>query len=121
MNLTRKYLTDLQAEVELIERFTQDGRDTFLGDERTQYAVMMAYARVGEIAKRIPDELLSQHPESQWRDIKGFRDVLIHRYDEIVPERVWDAVEKLPTLRASVEALLANLPEDEEEADTDED
>jgi uncharacterized protein with HEPN domain len=121
MSLTRKYLHDLLIEVGLLERFTETGKAAFLQDERTQYAVMMAYTRIGEIVKRIPDDLLNQYPEAEWRNLKGFRDVLAHRYDEILPERVWDAVEKLPTLRASVEALLANLPEDEEEPDTDED
>ncbi len=117
MSLTRKYLGDLLAEVALLERFTQDGKDAFFQDERTQYAVMMAYARIGEITKRIPDELLNQYPEAEWRSIKGFRDVLVHRYDEILPERVWDAVEKLPALRAAAEAMLTSLPEEDEGED----
>ncbi|MGB7342176.1 MAG: HepT-like ribonuclease domain-containing protein [Phototrophicaceae bacterium] len=58
MSLTKKYLEDLLAEIMLIYEFTADGREIFLSDERTQYAVMMAYARIGEIAKRIPDELI---------------------------------------------------------------
>lgn len=112
--MTRKYLEDLLAEIALLERFTQDGKEAFLQDERTQYAVMMAYTRIGEVAKRLPDELLNQSPEAEWRNIKGFRDVLIHRYDEILPERVWDAVEKLPILRSATESMLAALPEDDE-------
>lgn len=112
MNLTRKYLSDLLAEIALLEDFIRDGEAAFLSDERTQYAVMMAYARIGEIVKRIPDDLLNQHPEAEWRNIKGFRDVLIHRYDEILPERVWDAIEKLPILRSATEAMLADEEQD---------
>jgi uncharacterized protein with HEPN domain len=121
MSLTRKYLSDLLAEVALLERFTQEGKAFFLQDERTQYAVMMAYARIGEITKRIPDELLNQYPKAEWRNIKGFRDVLVHRYDEILPERVWDAIEKLPALRSAAEAILAGLPEEDEGTDDGED
>lgn len=105
----REYLQDILAEIRLLESFTVDGEEAFLADERTQYAVMMAYARIGEIAKRLPDELLATRPEAEWKDVKGFRDVLLHRYDEIVPTRVWDAVRKLPILKAAVESLLRDL------------
>lgn len=49
MRYLRDYLEDLQAETEAIARFTQDGKMSFFGDQRSQYAVMMAYARIGEI------------------------------------------------------------------------
>ena len=101
---------DLATEIRLIDTFTAEGEQAFYADERTQYAVMMAYARIGEIAKRLPDLLLETHPEAEWRDIKGFRDVLLHRYAEISPRRVWEAVQKLPVLRAAVEALLEAMP-----------
>lgn len=112
MNQTRDYLLDLLDEIAKVESFSADGEAAFFADDRTQYAVMMAYARIGEIAKRLPQDLLDTQPEAEWRDVKGFRDVLLHRYDEINPKRVWTAVQKLPVLRASVEALLAGL-EDE--------
>ena len=115
MNRSRTYLEDLLNEVTLLASFTADGEQAFYADDRTQYAVMMAYARIGEIAKRLPDSLLATHPEIEWRDLKGFRDVLLHRYDEIDPEIVWQAVLKLPPLRAAIEAMLANLPPDEDD------
>ena len=110
MRDTRTHLEDLLHEIVVVERFTATGKAEFLADERDQYAVMMAYARIGEIVKQIPNELLATQPHIEWRDIKGFRDVLLHRYFEIRVERVWDAVEKLAALRAAVEALLSSLP-----------
>jgi uncharacterized protein with HEPN domain len=115
MSETREFLLDLLDEISKVEAFSREGEAPFLADERTQYAVMMAYARIGEIAKRLPQTLLDQRPEAEWRDVKGFRDVLLHRYDEINPRRVWIAVQKLPVLRAAVEALLEGL--DDEPAD----
>ncbi len=106
----RDYLEDLLVEIRRIARFTEAGRDAFLADERDQYAVMMAYSRIGEILKQIDDALLAAQPQIDWKSIKGFRDVLIHRYFDISIERVWQAVEQLPALRAAVEALLADLP-----------
>ncbi|MBC8098628.1 MAG: DUF86 domain-containing protein [Armatimonadetes bacterium] len=106
----RVYLDDLMREIELVARFTVDGKDAFMADERNQYAVMMAYARIGEIAKRIPNDVLATQPHIEWAAIKGFRDVLIHRYFDLAMVRVWEAVEKLSELRAAVEAMLAALP-----------
>lgn len=110
----RDYVEDLKREVDAVERFTHSGKAVFLEDERVQYAVMMAYARIGEIVKRIPDSLLAAYPQIEWKEIKGFRDILLHRYFDVNVERVWDAVEKLPALRASVEAMFASLPDDPE-------
>jgi uncharacterized protein with HEPN domain len=103
---TRDLLEDLNHEVALIAQFTQAGKSAFLQDERTQYAVRMAYAHIGEIAKQIPDAILFTQPQIEWNKIKGFRDVLIHRYFDINAVRVWDAVEKLPALQQAVETLL---------------
>lgn len=116
MNRTRDYLEDLLNEIALVEQFTVEGEQSFYTDDRTQYAVMMAYARIGEIAKRIPDAVLATRPEIEWRDLKGFRDILLHRYNEINPEIVWQAVLKLPALRAAIEALLAMQPPDDEDS-----
>lgn len=114
----RDHLEDLQHEVRLVMQFTQAGREAFLEDERTQYAVMMAYARIGEIAKQIPDEVLAEQAHVEWREIKGFRDVLIHRYFDINVVRVWEAVEKLSALHTAIDALIATLPADEESDNT---
>lgn len=109
----RDYVEDLKAEVDLVARFIQGGKDDFLQDERSQYAVMMAYVRIGEIVKQIPDDLLLTQPGIEWREIKGFRDVLIHRYFDINVVRVWDAAERLPALQQAINALLNALPDDE--------
>ena len=67
MNVNRDYLLDLRDEIEKIQVFSAAGEEAFYADERTQYAVMMAYARIGEIAKRLPPDLLDQRPEAEWR------------------------------------------------------
>ena len=53
----------------------------------------------------MPTELLEPYPDVEWKQIAGFRDFLIHRYDEVDLDIVWGAVEKLPRLRAAVEAI----------------
>ena len=53
-----------------------------------------------DLAERIP----------RHRRIVAFRNVLIHGYASVMPERVWDYAENhLPQLRRIVQVLLAEL------------
>lgn len=112
---TRDYLRDLLDTIHLIKHFTEEGRDVFMQDLKTQFAVIRAYEIIGEIAKRLPDDLLSQHAHIPWLDIKGFRDFLAHNYDRVRLDIVWGAVEQLPDLCAAVEAMLNSLDADEDD------
>lgn len=107
------YLQDLLAYLQRISQFTADGRDTFLADEKTQFAVIRAYEVIGEIAKRLSQVTRDENPNINWRRLIGFRDFLAHNYEEIILEFVWKAVEDLPNLQAAVEVLLSDFPNDE--------
>ncbi len=109
------YLKDMLDHLEKIERFTKDGREAFMRDDKTQLAVIRAYEVVGEITKRLPASLREAHPQIDWKRLMGFRDFLAHNYEEIILDFVWNAVEDLPKLRAAVAALLASRPEDSAE------
>jgi len=61
-----------------IERYTKDGKDIFLSDVLIQDAVYRNFAIIGEAAKRLPDDMRQQIPDVPWRQVAGFRDVLIH-------------------------------------------
>jgi uncharacterized protein with HEPN domain len=113
----RDYLLDILNYLKHLEEFTAEGVDIVYHDVKTRYAVERAYAVIGEIVKRLPDDLLDQQPQIRWRQIKGFRDVLTHQYDAIDLAFVVQALADLPTLRAAVEAMLASLPPDDVQED----
>jgi uncharacterized protein with HEPN domain len=114
MKSARDYLLDLLEYIGYLESFGAGGREQLETDVKTRLAVIKAYEVVGEILKRLPDDLLNQQPHIRWKEIKGFRDVLIHQYDNIRTDRVWAALEDLPNLRAAAQALLDSLPAEEE-------
>lgn len=89
----RQYCRDILARIEQIERFTFDGRDHFFADDRTQEAVIRCFEVIGEAVKRLDSRLTEQYPDLNWRAYAGFRDVLIHHYDRIQLEKVWDAAQ----------------------------
>lgn len=109
MKEIQQYLKDILDYLNDVETFTADGRDTFIHDRKTHFAVIRAYEVIGEIIKRLPENLLNTHPEIEWQDIKGFRDFLAHNYDRVHLDIVWGAVVKLPELKATIEAMLNSL------------
>ena len=54
----------------------------------------------------------STHSDINWRRIIGLRNILIHRYDDIQQQVVWEVVvSNLVPLRTQLEECLPPLPE----------
>lgn len=61
---------------------------------------------VGEAASKITREFQDAHPEVPWRQIVGMRHVLVHDYDQVDLDVVWEVVTTdLPALVGLLEAL----------------
>ena len=73
--------------------------ECFLGDTKTQDAVMMMLLNIGELANHLPDEYIDAHPSIPWRAMVNFRNIAAHGYQIILMDRVWGiATESLPLL-----------------------
>ncbi|NWF68110.1 MAG: DUF86 domain-containing protein [Chloroflexi bacterium] len=97
------YLEDIQTRIAMIETFTDKGRAAFVSSLMIQESVIRCYEVIGEIVKRLDPSLLTLYPHIPWKQIAGFRDVLMHQVKVI-----WKAVEEdLPSLKQAIAALLA--------------
>jgi uncharacterized protein with HEPN domain len=57
--------------------------------------------------------LKAAHPDLPWRQIAGFRNILVHNYLGIDLEQVWLIVEQnLPDLQREVEVMLQVLDDE---------
>lgn len=86
------YLAQIIDAVGKIKAFTT-GMDyeRFANDQKTQSAVIMQLAIIGELAKRVSSETQAKI-NLPWKAIAGFRDRAIHDYYQIDIEIVWDTV-----------------------------
>lgn len=114
MKAVRQYLLDILKAVQRIEGYTAEGKESFMTTPMMQDAVTHNFEIIGEVVKRIPKDILSRQPQIPWQDIAGFRDVLIHDYDEVDLNEVWVTVARdVPPLRQAIEALLADTGTDD--------
>jgi uncharacterized protein with HEPN domain len=82
----------------------------FLDDWRLHNVVIRELEVIGEATKRLTPEVLQQYPEIDWRQMARLRDVLIHRYDVIDLQIVWEvATEDIPVLIERLDPIIARL------------
>ena len=79
----------------------------FSEDERTQLAVLYEITIIGEVVKRLSKEFRETHSQIQWRQIAGMRDRLVHDYDEVKIDLVWQVIQNyIPELLTYITPLL---------------
>ncbi len=106
-------LIDIERAARRILRYTDNISrvDLEVNDEKLS-AILYQIAVIGEATKRLSQDLRQQHPEIPWREIAGMRDMLIHKYDQVDFDVIWDVVQiKLPELLTQLEPILPS-PED---------
>jgi uncharacterized protein with HEPN domain len=92
----------------------------FLGETRsrlgldedwvTTLALVQLLQIVGEAARRVSEHLRQQHPEVPWAQIIGLRNRLIHGYDTVDLDRLWEVLTAdLPELKANLTRILQPL------------
>jgi uncharacterized protein with HEPN domain len=114
----RLYLKDILERIRRIAIASAEGHEAFIESVILQDAVIRSFEVIGEIVKRLDPTLTAAHPDIPWRRIAGFRDVLIHRYEQVDLDAVWRiVVEDIPPLQTAAEAMLADLDKKAQEGE----
>jgi len=81
-------------------------------DEMLRLAMIRAVEVVGEAARRVSPELRDRHPTIPWSQAAGTRDRLVHGYDQVDLDILWDILTlDLPPMISELERILG--PESE--------
>jgi len=76
-------------------------------DRQLNLSLVRLLEIVGEAAARVSEETRSRYQSVPWLDVIGLRNRLIHAYDSVDFDILWDIVQDdLPSLTAQLESLL---------------
>lgn len=108
MSRDMSYLLDILLYARDARDFTAGmDKETFLFDNKSQYAVIRCFEVIGEAVKRLSDDIRKSHPGIPWSSMAKMRDILIHAYDKVDIDEVWDTVQNdIPSLIAAIEGIV---------------
>ncbi|MCH8519723.1 MAG: DUF86 domain-containing protein [Nanoarchaeota archaeon] len=102
------FLKDIILEIEIINRATKNLTfEDFKNDEIVIRAVTRSFEIIGEAVSYLPPEIKQKYKEIPWRDIKDFRNVIIHKYWGLELEKEWSIIEnELKDLEIKIKKIL---------------
>ena len=109
------YLLDiLQAAREIRELSNQLDRAKFARSKVEQFAVFHLFTVIGEAARRLSDTTKLAISDIPWQAMIGMRNHLVHGYDRIDIDLVWDtAIQDVPRLITRLEVIVSSDPSSE--------
>lgn len=93
-----------------IVEYTHAERARFDASRLVQDAVIRNLQTLAESSQRLSSEIKSTEPQIPWRELAGFRNVIVHGYLGVDLGAVWLVVEQdLPALSVAVKRMAARL------------
>jgi uncharacterized protein with HEPN domain len=111
----KAYLIDIGKSMRIVVSHMGNATyETFIGDVAKLDAVNRRLEIIGEATKRLTPAFRDEHTDIPWQKMAGMRDRLIHGYDKLELDKVYDTVTKvIPPLIPKIEAIIQTLPDPE--------
>ena len=108
MNRDVEFLIDIVQSSEIIlDYITECPKDDFFKNLILQDAVIRRLLVIGEAARRISEATRQSLPNISWQEIKGMRNRLVHEYDDINLNIVWNVLhEEIPKLIRELKPII---------------
>ena len=103
----------LDHEKEAVGLITGQDKTVLQHNRVLELALIRLVEIVGEASAKVSSETQSQYPSIPWTQAIGMRNRLIHGYDSVDLEVLWDTIEvDLPPLIAELENILGRTGEE---------
>ncbi|MBW4532494.1 MAG: DUF86 domain-containing protein [Pleurocapsa minor HA4230-MV1] len=90
-----------------VEYVAGRSREDLISDLQLQDAVIRRFLIIGEAARRVSEETKQNLPKVPWTAINGMRNRLVHEYDDIDLDVIWDTlIKSLPILIKELENVV---------------
>ena len=100
----RQMLDHAREAVDVVRSRRREDLET---DRLLSLALVRLLEIVGEAANRVPQEERARHPRIPWAEISGLRNRLIHAYDQVDFDILWQIVTRdLPRLIGELERVV---------------
>jgi len=98
------FLEDIIDAIQKIEKYTKtETFETFAINDMAVDAVIRNFEIIGEAARNVPKEIQEKYPYVEWKEMIGFRNVLIHGYFGINFRNVWNTTKNnIPLLKEHI-------------------
>jgi uncharacterized protein with HEPN domain len=100
MKRNLQFLLDMLQSAELIMTYmAQYSKAEFVENVQLQDSVIRRLLVIGEAARRVSEATRQTLPNISWQEINGMRNRLVHEYDDINLNIVWDVIQsEIPSL-----------------------
>jgi uncharacterized protein with HEPN domain len=82
-------VADLAEAVDAAAELVNLGKQRWDAERPLRLAGEAVIGRLGDIATKLPEEIIKAMPEIPWREVKGMRIIAAHAYHRIDYEQVW--------------------------------
>lgn len=66
--------------------------DTFTSDSKLVEACVFNLSQLGELAHKADTEFVLSHNEVPWHSLYGLRNRIVHDYDGVKLDKIWDTI-----------------------------
>ena len=99
-------LKDILTAIDDMDRVIREPQRDFI----TQKALERCFTILGESCRRVSPDIKKAYPDIPWNQIIGLRNIIVHEYEKVEIETLWDIAEqKVPSLRDWVNGILKDL------------
>ena len=108
----RLRLLDMQGCIQrILDEYAKLGSEKLPENDLRYDGFVRLISIIEEAAYQLTRELRAAHPEVPWRQIIATRHIIVHDYDEVDEDRIWDIIINfLPKLNQQLAIILNAQP-----------